>query len=48
MGFLGEGGGGGGGVNDKNAHSLSLKFSHISCNDETWHSYILPKEDPEK
>ena len=19
---------------------------HISCNDETWHSYTLPKEDP--
>ena len=21
-------------------------LSHISCNDETWHTYILPKEDP--
>ena len=24
----------------------SLKQSHISYNDETWHSYTLPKEDP--
>ena len=23
------------------------KISHTSCNDETWHSYTLPKEDPE-
>ena len=23
------------------------KKTHISCNDETWHSYTLPKEDPE-
>ena len=22
------------------------KIVHISYNDETWHSYILPKEDP--
>ena len=21
-------------------------MSHISCNDATWHSYTLPKEDP--
>ena len=21
-------------------------LSHVSYNDETWHSYILPKEDP--
>ena len=21
-------------------------MSHISCNDGTWHSYTLPKEDP--
>ena len=24
----------------------SLKQSHISYNDETWHSYTLPKEYP--
>ena len=24
----------------------SLNLSHISYNDETWHSYALPKEDP--
>ena len=23
-----------------------LNLSHISYNDETWHSYTLPKEDP--
>ena len=23
-------------------------LSHISHNDETWHSYTLPKEDPKK
>ena len=23
-----------------------LHLSHISYNDETWHSYTLPKEDP--
>ena len=24
----------------------SSNLSHISYNDETWHSYTLPKEDP--
>ena len=24
-----------------------LKISQISYNDETWHSYTLPKEDPQ-
>ena len=23
-------------------------LSHIPYNDETWHSYILPKKDPKK
>ena len=23
-------------------------LSHISYNDETWHNYTLPKEDPKK
>ena len=26
--------------------SPSLNLSHISYNDETWHNYTLPKEDP--
>ena len=26
--------------------SSSLNLSHISYNDETWHNYTLPKEDP--
>ena len=26
--------------------SPHTSLSHISCNDETWHSYTLPKEDP--
>ena len=37
------------------AHRLGVKkapppynLSHISYNDETWNSYILPKEDPKK
>ena len=30
-------GGGGGGAK---------RLSNISCNDETWHSFTLPKEDP--
>ena len=34
----GDGGGG--------QKSPSLNLSHISCNDETWHSYTLPKEHP--
>ena len=25
-----------------------LNLSHISSNDETWHIYTLPKEDPKK
>ena len=25
---------------------VDKKVSHVSCNDETWHSYTLPKEDP--
>ena len=25
--------------------TLSLNLSHISYNNETWHSYTLPKED---
>ena len=29
----------------KKAH-LPKNLSHISCNDETWYSYTLPKEDP--
>ena len=24
----------------------SLNLSHIFCNNETWHDYTLPKEDP--
>ena len=30
---------------EQKAPSL-LHLSHISYNDETWHSYTLPKEDP--
>ena len=26
--------------------STSWNLSHISCNDETWHSYTLPEENP--
>ena len=37
------GGGGGGGKKAPSPWNLS----HISYKDETWHSYILPKEDPE-
>ena len=37
-----NGGGGGGGAK----RPRSLKSARISCNDETWHSYTLPKEDP--
>ena len=25
--------------------SPPLNLLHTSCNDETWHTYILPKED---
>ena len=28
------------------AHGWGGAFWHISYNDETWHSYTLPKEDP--
>ena len=28
------------------AHRWAPLFSHIFYNDETWHSYALPKEDP--
>ena len=38
MGFLGDAHGCGG----------CKKVSHISYNDKTWRSYILPKEDPKK
>ena len=31
------------------AHGRGAKnLSHISYNDETWHSYTLPKESPKK
>ena len=26
--------------------SVSRNMPQIFCNDETWHSYTLPKEDP--
>ena len=44
MGIFGtaHGGWGGGGQKDPPPKNLS----HIPNNDETWHSYILPKEDP--
>ena len=32
----------------KNVPSPSINMSHISYIDETWHSYTLTKEDPEK
>ena len=34
------------GTEDGCAYSKIRYFSHISDNDETWHIYILPKEDP--
>ena len=40
----GGGGGGGGGGGQKGPPPKNL--SHIPYNDETWHSYTLPKEDP--
>ena len=39
MGFLGL-------LTDGGEPKWLKSVSHISCNDETWHSYTLPKEDP--
>ena len=44
MGFFGAAHGMGGGGGQKGPPPK--KLSHISCNDETWHSYTLPKQDP--
>ena len=43
MGFFGAAHGWGGG---QKAPPPPKKLSHIHYNDETWHSYNLPKEDP--
>ena len=37
--------GAGGGVGGGQKSPTPLNVSHISHNDETWHSYTLPKED---
>ena len=44
MGFFGAADGWRGGGIKKAPPPKNL--SHISYNDETWHSYTLPKEDP--
>ena len=44
MGIFGAAHEWGGGVGQKGPPSQNL--SHISYNDETWHSYTLAKEDP--
>ena len=43
MGIFGAAHGCGEGQKDPPPENLS----HIFCNDETWQSYTLPKEDPE-
>ena len=45
MGFFGAAHGWGWRVGKKVPSPYNL--SHIFCNDETWHSYTLPKEDPQ-